>query len=359
MSTAAQVAANRANAARSTGPKTPEGKARSRANGLKHGLTGEGVVLRPEDASAVETLALTLQNEIKPSSALARILVKRIAALSVRLDRCVEADQARTVDRVRTAVADFDAAREAEAIQLFETLGDCPALRLHQLERMPEGIARLKTAWNGLIADLEADRPWTHEHAELCEHLLGRRLGEINGALTVPVGRALNGDRGALPAKDTAGLDDAGVRSLARAYLLNVARVELARLKARFDEVDFSALVQARTNAPSLAKVDVSPEGLRVGRYEAAAERGLFRSIQELKELEKPARPAPKVPVTKVPAPQEVLAKLASSCAAAKPSAAPPGNEPTAPAPVVETCPNPPRSASKRAKRRARKRQSA
>ncbi|QEH38486.1 hypothetical protein OJF2_70890 [Aquisphaera giovannonii] len=38
MATAAQIAANRRNAQKSTGPRTKAGKARSRLNGLKHGL---------------------------------------------------------------------------------------------------------------------------------------------------------------------------------------------------------------------------------------------------------------------------------------------------------------------------------
>ena len=41
----ARLLANRANALKSTGPRTVEGKEASRANAYKHGLTGSGTVL--------------------------------------------------------------------------------------------------------------------------------------------------------------------------------------------------------------------------------------------------------------------------------------------------------------------------
>jgi hypothetical protein len=39
-----QIAANGLNAQRSTGPKTPQGKLKSRRNALRHGLTAETVI---------------------------------------------------------------------------------------------------------------------------------------------------------------------------------------------------------------------------------------------------------------------------------------------------------------------------
>jgi hypothetical protein len=45
MATEKQIAANRANALQSTGPRTPDGKAIARRNALDHGLTAEQLML--------------------------------------------------------------------------------------------------------------------------------------------------------------------------------------------------------------------------------------------------------------------------------------------------------------------------
>ena len=105
----AQIAANRRNAQRSQGPVTPEGKERSRANALKHGLTGEGVVLPNEDAAEVDRRLVAFQDELQPSGEVGKALVRRAALMSVRMDRCVEQETAALSERVRQAEADFEA----------------------------------------------------------------------------------------------------------------------------------------------------------------------------------------------------------------------------------------------------------
>jgi hypothetical protein len=61
----AQLRANRANSQKSTGPVTPEGRAKSSQNALKHGLTGKTVLLPHEDPalyqSELEDLIQTYQ----------------------------------------------------------------------------------------------------------------------------------------------------------------------------------------------------------------------------------------------------------------------------------------------------------
>src|SRR3954470_11929795 len=65
-----QYEANRRNAKRSTGPKTVEGKRRSRTNALRHGLTAITVVDKLEKPAEYRAIEEQLLNEYGPSSVL-------------------------------------------------------------------------------------------------------------------------------------------------------------------------------------------------------------------------------------------------------------------------------------------------
>jgi hypothetical protein len=70
MATAAQINANRANALKSTGPRTLEGKGMSRFNALNHGLDAASIVIPGEDPDAYNRLAADYRYEFQPDSAL-------------------------------------------------------------------------------------------------------------------------------------------------------------------------------------------------------------------------------------------------------------------------------------------------
>jgi hypothetical protein len=84
----ARAEASRKNGAKSRGPRTPEGKARSAQNAMKHGLRAQKhVVLPEEDAAAFAALEAALAEELAPQGVLQSILVGRIARAAWRLER--------------------------------------------------------------------------------------------------------------------------------------------------------------------------------------------------------------------------------------------------------------------------------
>jgi hypothetical protein len=87
MLTEKQLAANRANAQHSTGPKTEEGKQRSRLNASRHNLTGQVTAMTPEDRAAHDAFSAGLIKSMAPEGELELQLAQRVATDSWRLNR--------------------------------------------------------------------------------------------------------------------------------------------------------------------------------------------------------------------------------------------------------------------------------
>src|SRR4030095_1521414 len=68
MASPAQTTANRANAQKSTGPRSAEGKSASRFNALKHGIDAASVVIPGEDPADYDTLAAAYHRDFRPQS---------------------------------------------------------------------------------------------------------------------------------------------------------------------------------------------------------------------------------------------------------------------------------------------------
>ena len=90
MATEAQIAANRLNAQKSTGPRTAAGKAVVSQNAVTHGLLAREGVLRGEDWEEFQRHREMLLEELRPAGALEVILAARIVDLTWRLHRAAQ-----------------------------------------------------------------------------------------------------------------------------------------------------------------------------------------------------------------------------------------------------------------------------
>ena len=97
MATKAQIIANRRNAQKSTGPRTPKGKTIVSRNAVKHGLLARQNVISTEKKADFDIYQNRIFSELAPESPMESILAERVVTLSWRLNRigCV---QAQTID---------------------------------------------------------------------------------------------------------------------------------------------------------------------------------------------------------------------------------------------------------------------
>jgi hypothetical protein len=87
MTSEKKIQANRQNALKSTGPRTPEGKDAVRLNALRHGLLSKEMLLPGEDEEALRVLGENLRAELQPVGELENLLVDRIISAYWRLRR--------------------------------------------------------------------------------------------------------------------------------------------------------------------------------------------------------------------------------------------------------------------------------
>jgi hypothetical protein len=84
MSSILRIQASRANGAKSRGPVTPKGKARSSRNAIRHGILSESVVLDAESAPHFLTHLACLEDELKPEPGIESSLVHTMAVATWR-----------------------------------------------------------------------------------------------------------------------------------------------------------------------------------------------------------------------------------------------------------------------------------
>jgi hypothetical protein len=147
MATPAQIAANRANARKSTGPRSAEGKSASRFNALKHGIDAAAIVIPGEDPADYDSLAADYHRDFRPQSPSELFHVEAM----LRADWQTRRLQRVEADLYRTVLAESPGASVAAAL-----LSDSPAAKL--LARVQRQLTAFERAWYRANSELRRAR---------------------------------------------------------------------------------------------------------------------------------------------------------------------------------------------------------
>jgi hypothetical protein len=302
----AKRAANARNG-RLGGPKTPEGKARSRMNGLVHGLRAETLVLLPgEDAGEFRGRLDSWAGDLAPRTDVERYHFEKAVVASWRRDRCIRNETAVLTERVLDAVGPDPEVADAKARRLGARLTADPAAVAHRLRKTSAGCRWMLRRWDDLGETLDQAGFWEISRLRLALALLGFTAQEwrdewqvtavVVAYLSARRGRgttaddvryALGGKPAAMSpveyeweAEAIAGMATGNAEG--RAGLKEIVAEARADLLERLEWVE---AVEARrlATAADRAAFDDSAEGQRRQRYEAMHERTLRAALRDLR----------------------------------------------------------------------------
>ena len=96
---------NRRNSTRSTGPRSPEGKLRSKYNAVKHGMSAATPVLPGEDPDAFRDRLDAWAEALDPDNVVEQFLVEQAATTSWKIERAHRVETARLAAILRSVPA--------------------------------------------------------------------------------------------------------------------------------------------------------------------------------------------------------------------------------------------------------------
>ncbi len=251
---------------RGGGPQTPEGRARSARNSLKHGLRAK--TLLPHDlAAAVERRTAEFVEQFEPRTRYEVWLVGQMALAAARLDRCAEmsiVDLQRGIDRAGPC---WDDDRRAAVEDLGARLPKDPARVSRALRRCKQGADWLIERWEALGEIVAVNGRWSDDQRRLAFDLLGVPADLRDGSRKVP------------PAADAEGL----------AALVSREVADLRQRQEDYlDESDEAERGMAAWGMP----LEEDPFTARLRKYERSCRGDLNRALAELRKVREGASPS-------------------------------------------------------------------
>jgi hypothetical protein len=327
MATDAQIAANQTNALKSTGPRTMEGKMKSRRNALKHGMASDGKVLPPEDRRKFNERITLWSGEWKPQCDMERYQLEIAVSASVQVDRCKRHEEAEIGRRRRVATQNWEKTQKRRIKKCTKHWLTQPAECLEQLQEFTRGCEWILAGWEELAQALEDNECLTAEEGCRAMRLLGwppelyhEWNGEVAAFRTFVLAANPEVDCDEVDlffGVDTSSLELEERKAACRAKLpsIDFGREALwSTMDAEFErlvplrEALWEADGPALSEKIDLATFDDSPTGILRRRYQTASHLDMSRSLKRLAELRrvKLVRLEPKPVLPKLPFQREL-----------------------------------------------------
>jgi hypothetical protein len=339
---AARVEANRRNAKKSTGPRTEDGKARSRRNAVTHGMRAEKLILQDEDPLVIEERKGAWRASLLPGDDVEELLVERAVVQTWMQERAWRAQAAKAkaslaqngvaeaaaeklqvedlgrrlfTDRCGPLVfypspflcehEDFDRDTTTSYVAKGQPEPDRPGALVLRLQATLTGCEWMLSEWAKLKATLDKGQAWLSADKLKAVRLLGKQpldaIDEEDVAIIFMASFKLGTEKGFWYSEIANELADADVKRFRRCAASRGyeslrpenaanAREALLQLIARATErlTKIAEPHRARAElmaalAPDLVAFDESPAGERLRRYELASGRSLSRALEDLR----------------------------------------------------------------------------
>jgi hypothetical protein len=302
----AQIRANRENAKRSSGPRTSEGRDRSKLNATTHGLASRSTAGEADRSPEFAERRRLWGAEQGPVGEAGHWAMDRVVAASFRIERCEAALNAIVANsRLRAELA-WEQDRAVEAAMIASGLDRNPLVIARKLQTSLAGVLLLMELWTGLLAALRDGEDWSEDQASKALDLLGVAPESRSGLTLID---------------DPEGLDPLGYHRL-------LAIEELDRLEALRDQAMVPLDDLDRKLAMAGSSAMLSPPAKLVLRYEREAWRNYRDSIEQVQESAALDPPAEVLAHSEIPTPVEAPtieppAVVAESAPARSPEAPP------------------------------------
>src|SRR5262245_16540108 len=175
----AQLNANRANAQKSTGPRTPAGKLRSSLNNYQHGRRAKALLIPGESGEELQLLSDTFVDHLGAATVPEMFQAQSAADLAGLYQRALVANAGATRLRIQQVKDQFDDHGAADTDYLIERFVEDPAGQLRTLKASPRGTRAVLDQWTRLDQELDHQGQLQRSDVLLGIRLMGKRPNQV------------------------------------------------------------------------------------------------------------------------------------------------------------------------------------